>query len=36
MFSGLSQVFTVIYTVEMVIKIVAMDPYGYFKVRIRP
>ncbi|XP_029698186.1 sodium channel protein type 2 subunit alpha-like [Takifugu rubripes] len=29
-------VFTCIYTVEMVIKIVAMDPYGYFKVRIRP
>lgn len=35
-FSGLSQVFTFIYTAEMVIKLVALDPYGYFKVRMRP
>lgn len=30
----LPQVFTSIYTVEMVIKMVALDPYGYFKVRL--
>lgn len=35
LFSLHSQVFTAIYTVEMVVKIVALDPYGYFKVRIR-
>lgn len=33
-FPHLSQVFTFIYIVEMLVKIVAMDPYNYFKVRL--
>lgn len=32
--SDLCQVFTVIYTAEMVVKVVAMDPYNYFRVRL--
>lgn len=32
--SDLRQVFTVIYAAEMVVKVVAMDPYNYFRVRL--
>lgn len=32
-FCDLVQVFTLIFTVEMLVKMVAMDPYNYFQVR---
>lgn len=32
--SDLCQVFTVIFAAEMVVKVVAMDPYSYFRVRL--
>lgn len=32
--SDLSQVFTAIFTAEMVLRLVAMEPYGYFQVKL--